>query len=432
MNLKCNNAPYGSEIIDNKQKVLNIWREKGLLKNPDFIKKLMINNNIYGVNGKQMIENMMLSFTGMCEIMQQNYGENWDVVLKPSITTGNSIYVGEGVNRRSLGYRSEYKLSFIILYPEITITNREPNKSHLIKDLIVQIHFNERSIRNSETGLLNHFFCPLELHGCRLTYSAKEYIASYSHSHLKMAIKPDYYNEVLTSERFCTGSDTEINNLIIDIQETENHEDRLGIFELYLNMIDTVVKWESLEGTPYIKFETINRRLNKNITNISYDFINTQYNNLHYLIKTELLSELKFGITNDKYVVNIDDNFDKLLVNKVIENEGISSHDKEHIIVTKDGNSYYGYKEDDTTLISNLAIKFTDDNNEPPYIFIQGRKIYFKVEEPIEGEENTIDLNNYQVHPLIINKIENEYNKLLFQNQIRKSAIEAYYQPSNA
>lgn len=124
-----------------------------------------------------------------------------------------------------------------IHYPKLTITNSE-NSSHTIRDLycILNIRYIEGK------GI----FYVHSLSGFRGTLSKIEVDRGYIHSHCHM-----------NGDTFCTGSG-EVTELLSLMKEKTFNSD---IFELFLEVLNSAVRWESLEGTPYHYI--------KNLANIS-------------------------------------------------------------------------------------------------------------------------------------------------------------------
>jgi hypothetical protein len=140
--------------------------------------------------------------------------------------------------------------SIIIHYPEIIITNSKEYK-HKIKDLFIVLIF--------KNGILN------DIKGFRTTFTSAEYISNYVHSHL-----PIYGINQVNS--FCVGS-SEFYSIVKKFKQNEVTE---LTFKYLLFSIDSFLKWESLEGGPYIKIQDILYVAPKNIidlNDISFGFL---------------------------------------------------------------------------------------------------------------------------------------------------------------
>jgi len=115
----------------------------------------------------------------------------------------------------------------LIHYPEVIITNSK-GYTHKIKDLFVVLMF--------YAGRLE------DIKGFRTTFSSKEFVSGYMHSHLPVG-------DIHRVNSFCKGS-SEFNDIVIKFK---NHEVTELTFKHLLFSINSFIKWESLEGGPYIK-----------------------------------------------------------------------------------------------------------------------------------------------------------------------------------
>lgn len=124
-----------------------------------------------------------------------------------------------------------------IKFPEIEISNKNDNK-HIIKDLYVKIEY---KINDSNVKLT-------ELQGYRGKMTYEEHSTKYSHSHLPSSGLDSFVP-------FCLGS-SEMADLKNDWAITEDDFDQI-LFELFLYQLDAYVRWESLDGGPYLRMTEI-------------------------------------------------------------------------------------------------------------------------------------------------------------------------------
>lgn len=132
--------------------------------------------------------------------------------------------------------RINYNLYITIYYPEITIIN-SMGLSHNLKGLYVQIWLNKK-----EAQLYT-------FSGLRSTYSQKEWVSDYCHSHLP-GICTNF------SRTFCTnGSD----DLLDTLKHTQKHLGYLSVMDVYLlkEQLQAYLSWESIEGVPYRNFRDV-------------------------------------------------------------------------------------------------------------------------------------------------------------------------------
>lgn len=146
------------------------------------------------------------------ELLEAIHPGAWDFVDIPSISSN----------------------TLVIKFPHIVIRNRN-NSTHIIRDLYVF------------WGLNDTYGPSKSLTGWRGVRSWDEYQSRYSHSHLQVG--PGSLNN-----RFCTGSG-EFANLINGLNSGGvcNWDD----IQKALVMLHLYVEWESINGTPFIRFDNV-------------------------------------------------------------------------------------------------------------------------------------------------------------------------------
>ena len=133
-----------------------------------------------------------------------------------------------------------FTISSIDLYfPQITISNTQ-HRSHIIKDLYVRVPIviTERKIKVRK------------ILGTRSSQTYLEWSNGYRHSHLISSPRSISFPNF---SDFCLGTG-EINALMSEINSEDFSRDRM--LQFLINII-TVVTHESLEGTPYIRIESL-------------------------------------------------------------------------------------------------------------------------------------------------------------------------------
>ena len=148
--------------------------------------------------------------------------------------------------------------NIIIHFPEFTIENSN-GLQHVIKDLYVKL-------TNIFNGMSDN------IQGCRATMSNLEWIEGYEHSHLTSG-KFDGF------KTFCLGT-SGINELITLIKSesfrNKTEEEMKNISVNFCLTIENFVKWESLEGTPYMYIENIYKK--KEVEELLVDNIDKETN----------------------------------------------------------------------------------------------------------------------------------------------------------
>ena len=142
-----------------------------------------------------------------------------------------AVYPGQ----YDIQYNSENKkLNVLIKFDHIKITNSR-DESRDIENLYTVLEF---KINQNNRPVVSSF------QGFRSTLSIKDYKNGYAHSHLNRRNRATLFS----TGPFCTGS-TPFSVIIADLSQNFDSEK----FELFLYDLDNYVRWESLEGTPYIR-----------------------------------------------------------------------------------------------------------------------------------------------------------------------------------
>jgi hypothetical protein len=131
-----------------------------------------------------------------------------------------------------------------IHFPEVNLTNGR--RSHVIRDLYVGIRF-----QNTRDKTSIHF-----LSGCRGTITTAEAMVQYSHSHLHRG-----YNG--NGSAFCLGvapistAITKWNYLVQGLKGGLLDDTCRKFWRAMMYQLDDYVRWESLEGRPYISIDNM-------------------------------------------------------------------------------------------------------------------------------------------------------------------------------
>lgn len=145
----------------------------------------------------------------------------------------------ENINQSSCS--STWKL--YIRFPKITITNSKKETVE-INDLIIVIEFRRDFLK----------FKNAYIYGTVFSATNKLYASKFRHSHLPSA------DDFTSFNTFCLGS-SDVASIMMRLS-TEPFNPYL--FETFLYQLDAYVKWESLEGGPYYRMNTIGTDRNNN------------------------------------------------------------------------------------------------------------------------------------------------------------------------
>lgn len=384
-------------------KLIESWSLSGKLRSTAFIHKLankgmvQLNDTSRSIVSPGNVINFCSVIDSVITVMNRMYDKNWDFHVEPVFENGKL---------------KTFIFKIKILFPEIIINNSE-NESHTIKNLIVCFNL-------KRSDFINGSYCPSTIYGTRASLSFEEWFIGYNHSHLT-TYQPKTFSDTFYLQDFCTGSNTEINNVALGINEEGYTEE---LFELYLYTINTLVAWESIEGTPY-------KRMN-GITPVTHETykpaINPNNNNLRDAYSK---IDVNFSTTSFNYCYN-DNRF------RIKQDLEFSNYVKDSIIRVNDANLNKNYivKQVNTTMYGYSISEGTTNpvfinrrTQEEPYTIFQGRRIYFKLAE-FSGE--IPDINEYKTHPKLLDYVANKLEQQLFYNAVRKSTIERQHQSSNA
>jgi|TARA_R110000851_G_scaffold188214_1_gene338201 hypothetical protein len=162
------------------------------------------------------------------------------------LTLAEGIYGKENVEVKKLNEI----LIVTIRFPEFEIINGKQDH-RTIKDLFVTFEVN--STISIASGL----------QGRRTTFSIEDILSNYVHSHLPSGDRDGNYGYAYSN--FCTGSGP-INNIARDMRAATGKR-ALRLLNAYIIHIRDYVKWESLQGGPHYRMESVRGNIRRFRTN---------------------------------------------------------------------------------------------------------------------------------------------------------------------
>lgn len=292
--------------------------------------------------------------------------------------------------------------SIWIHFPEFTITNSNGD-SHNIRDLFV--------ILDITVYPENIVIQDNRLRGFRTTLTYKELISGYQHSHLYP--RNDYFSnfdEDMYLGNFCLGT-SEIGDLI-QIINNETFDE--GIFELFLVLLKDVFKWESLEGTPYIRMNSISSYRN---STESFRVNSTMLEEAVSCILSypDILRKCNYNVVENSLKI-VDDSFFIDSLKTLFLKKG-----KVSLLCTVSNDRYLEIKDE-------IPI-FLENPNK--HILFRGYKKPLKIINTnvfCSSQDNNI--NKYMIYPFlldrIVNKINSEINKKLIKYYVKRRRTEKF------
>ena len=276
--------------------------------------------------------------------------------------------------------------SILIYFPEILIKN-SAEQEHLIKDLYVQLVFNEDCNKLREIQI------------ARTTATEKELRNNYLFSHLNCKNLGEFSYSV------CLGSGTVIRNLYTKIRT-----DSFNFVKNYVNFLHTLkyyLSWESVEGVPYYYINNVINDSNryKEVYDISYDLD-------YFLPLIKNLSDFKYrySITDTNICIKLEqesiDVIDNILTENCPKEYKYLRHDKRSVKRESNNNSFYKRY-----------------NGESAEFKFKEQEISLKVIP--DEEDDAIEILPLKIHieilTKVVNYIEKEFTKYLINKKLNET-----------
>lgn len=268
------------------------------------------------------------------------------------------------------------ELWVIMKFPDYNIRNRD-NDFHTIKELYIIISL----------YIENNRLCIRDIRGFRGKITVTEWYGDYWHSHLRWSKGGS------EPRSFCLGG-SEISMLKSRINDSlhrncETEALRHEVTSLYLHM-DTLAKWESLEGGPH-------RRI-KNLRSVT----NTRLEVRNIAISGEELANF-YGLVREEHIM--------LMGNASIK---ISPQLEEQVLMANP--RWISYKDSEGHTFSGIGvpdmstIQQHNDHARDEFVF-KGEPVKTKIDL---SEVMNTDLNQFQkvINPYIIQKLNTELNNV--------------------
>jgi hypothetical protein len=166
-------------------------------------------------------------------VLNNLFGDNWYYIKVVDTYLEQILY--ERITR--LGY---LYITYMIKFPEINITNSKGDK-HTIKNMFVSLDFD---INFKLVG---------KMKGFKTTFSAVEIVSNYVHSHLHTKTPKGIQDNYSGRNEFCLGIGQPIELSIFKLNNSYSEE----LFTSLCMQLESYLSWESLEGTPYVKINTL-------------------------------------------------------------------------------------------------------------------------------------------------------------------------------
>lgn len=431
MNININKSNTHSSVSHAEKIALSIMKT-GLSRKIDFLEKLVRKGKIILPNGEWneiWTDSYIEQMTIITQNLQVAYGDNWDLhffvggALNPNYNEDDAEEAAEEGEDYDIPEYLQNKKFYVypkILYKHITITNSN-NKTQEINDLVVMIPL-DYNYNFSEFN-----FAIQTIQGTRYSYTYEHYQSSYTHSHLP---KKDLstFNNIGTTQSFCIGSGSEIGDIMIEINSNGFDE---NLFGLYLTMIDTVVRWESLEGVPHYKMETIVSKAGRQI-NIDFSTLRDYYGRFMDFAQTSYdaghnFFDLNYVFNQGRYRIKEDSKLERTL-NHFVSKYRNGSLMKD-LLVKLDNETFYGFEQISIQTPEEITSHMKNNAGHYPETIICGKKVQFNV-KAFTGKK--IDIKEYFVYPKFKKYVTEQLESELYEKAVTSSAVRTQAELNNA
>jgi hypothetical protein len=384
-----------------QHKILKSIYLNNLTRKTGFLYRLAKADKLADINS-EYADLFAFQIDSLISLLDSLYADNWEILLTPYYSYG----------------KVQYMLSILILYKSLTIENSR-KETHKIENLIVTLKIGQK--------ILNGYNLSFEtVEGTRSKISFAEYRSEYFHSHFNT----DYSNNLLHTFYFCLGQ-SELNDILLEIK---NDNFDINTFELFFYTLNEFVRWESLEGVPYVYLENITE--DYELTHTVSTEVNYNYQKFVSIFMEEILQnlsflDLKYFLKDNRINVKQTKNFNKKLFQLFLYLFK-KKYVFDKIFVLKRNNKYYNAKslivqfinlhtEEELLDVENLSFiveqkdfkqdaslvsvynnkRRNTEDNQLPYIYVKNKKLEFKISNPV----GKVDISNVEINPKFINFI---------------------------
>lgn len=275
--------------------------------------------------------------------------------------------------------RADQQSSINIKFPEITVTNGHIKRT--IKDLWVRLNF--VTVRSGKQLRLRF----AGMSGTRSAMSVNEFQSSYMFSHLRTS------NNMISWHGFCLGH-TDFAMNVAQLQDTFD----IDKFELFLHQLNSYLQWESLDGGPYVRLDSIQQR--NAPAQATTEDINKAY---AALMNSDINIPCGYNIGNSEYYVDKTEQFEIDL--------GTCTDNK----ASKVNGHYYGTVQNNDVGIKRLMDQHRDMFRGTVLMF-KGQAIKPTLYAELDVQKEGVILANPNVTTGVINKLNIDINEFILRN----------------
>jgi len=387
-------------------KVMNFAKDKKFLRKLIFSGRVSTQQTIipkFSVEhiGSHKNRFRLTYYNRLCDYIdtyQNKFGDDWDIHFQKD----PEIY-GEG--------QEYYRIYLFKIFDKVEVKKYSNNTSHTIHDLAV---FNTIGMKDD-----GEFWIP-RMQGLRLSFSNKEILTGYIHSHLK-ANKSLQRNPCQLGD-FCIGADSDT-MMLSGMLATEFSKEQ---FEVYLYAQDSTIECESNIGTPHIRFSQLLETANIGSINIS--IVDTYDRYSRELLFSGEPIDVDYYISDNNYHIKNNDIFHSFIKKRII---AVSNRWQRYLCKKGENGAYYSYETLNDAIDSPIPLTISTSNGKPPYIYYQGVKKEFKIQKQRIEKKDKLKIEEFIVYPNLLNYIHEQLEHKLQQAAIAGSNIYRHYSSNN-
>ena len=353
-------------------------------------RKIGVKEGNYSTTG---LQNTLQSLFKLMDIFEAKYGDKCEF----------SLWYDPGENT--------YVPIFKVIYDKFIIENSTGRK-HKIQGLFVIHHFEYRE------GHLR----PKRMYGGRIKKTILELASGYQQSHLGVLGKDTFLKSPFYSGNFCVGSDTDVSRMLAEFKFDMDYER----YELFLYTVDSMVQWESLEGVPYIKMETVENALSGKVTTFSQ--ANTQYV-FSFILKEKIPLDFDYYISEGVYRIKPNRKASDLIKKVVLTLFKYSTY-KKILVTTIDNKNFVEMRAEGTTLKQDTS--FTYKRKQAHYTIFRGQKLYPKIVNIDSRHQKKVSLEDYIIYPKFLENVLRKFETRIFEKTVAKNAAKLISSTNNA
>jgi len=333
------------------------------------------------------------------ELLEQIYPGRGDIQFRfePHYKRHVNQYGSNLVNEFQLFDRVRVTAIYIMIhFPEIIIHNDNEGE-HTIKDLYVRIPI-EVNWR-ADSSIRRPPFPPVfnTIQGTRSTVSVAELESQYLHSHLPSMIMSRGLS--MNFNEFCTG----VGDIVHATSLLNNMYTKEGL-ELLLLEIDPFVRWESLEGGPHIRMESIALKdytVNEPAITDCIGLYNKLLDSIKYY---DFPLELNWRFQNGRY--------------EIIDDSTFEDYFRRRLAPYVSNTTFFLNKDEKGEYYAPPSYNESVTRESENWIPFRNNKIRFKA----EGEFKRVDKVRY-IHPKIKNYVKQHFEQFANKAKIREIAL---------